>query len=376
LTIGVDSGNLLLSPTGNIVLSANTWINNLASPVQNADAATKEYVDNIATTGIAYHQPVAAATTTTLAVATGGTITYSQPNGVANGVGALLSVAGGTFNLIDTANVQTIGTRILVKDQVDAVQNGVYTWANATAIVRSTDTDTYGPDSATDFSINDYFYTTGGNVNAGTAFIVSAPSGTITFGTSNITFSTFSISQVYSANTAAGISLNGTVINAKIDNITTAFDGSGNIIVKASANLTTPNIGAATGTSLSATGNVQGGNLLTGGLISATATITGGNLATGGLVTATGNITGGNVLTGGLISAVGTITGSSLLGSVVSATANITGGNLLTAGLISSTGNITSAGNIAGGNVLATTAMYVGGASVLTIDSTVDGGTY
>ena len=375
LTIGVTGGNLLLQPSGNVILSANTYINNLAYPFASSDAATKEYVDNLATTGIAYHQAVYVATTTTLATTTGGAITYAQPNGVANGVGATLTTTG-TFELIDTANVQTVGTRILVKNEGNAVFNGVYTWSNATVITRSTDTDQYGAASAEEFSINDYFFVQNGNVNAGSAYIVDAPTGTITFGTSNIAFAQFSSSQVYTANTAAGISLNGTVINAKTDGITTAFDGSGNIIVKASANLTTPNIGAATGTSLSATGNVQGGNLLTGGLISATATITGGNLATGGLVTATGNITGGNVLTGGLISATGTITGSSLLGSVVSVTANITGGNLLTAGLISSTGNITSAGNIAGGNVLATTAMYVGGASVLTIDSTVDGGTY
>ena len=176
-------------------------------------------------------------------------------------------------------------------------RSGVYTWANATNIVRAVDADEYGPDSTQALSINDYFFVQSGNVNAGSAYVVNAPTGTITFGTSNITFAQFSTSQVYSANTAAGISLNGTVINAKTDGITTAFDGGGNIIVKASANLTTPNIGAATGTSLSVTGNVDAGNLRTGGLISATSTIT-----------SAANITGGNLLTGGLISATSTIT--------------------------------------------------------------------
>jgi hypothetical protein len=98
-------------------------------------------VDNAVTTAISYHEAVVAATTTTLATATGGTITYAQPNGVANGVGATLTTTG-TFNLIDTANVQTVGTRILVKDQANAVQNGVYVWSNATVITRSSDTDT------------------------------------------------------------------------------------------------------------------------------------------------------------------------------------------------------------------------------------------
>ena len=367
LTIGVTSGNLLLQPSGNIVLSANTYINNLAYPEQDGDAATKQYVDNFATTAISYHQPVAAATTTTLATTTGGSITYTQPNGVANGIGALLTTTG-SFNLIDTANVQTVGTRILVKNEANAVFNGVYTWANSTNIIRSSDADSYGADQTDHFSINDYFYTTGGNVNAGTAFIVSAPTGVITFGTSNIEFSTFSTSQVYSANTAAGISLNGTVINAKVDDNTTAFDGGGNIIVKAGANLTTPNIGAATGTSISLTGNATSGNVLTGGVVSATANVTGGNVLTGGLISATStitsaaNITGGNVLTGGVVSATANVIGGNIsTAGLVSATgtitsaANITGANLLTGGLISSTGAITSAANVNANNVIATT---------------------
>jgi hypothetical protein len=200
-----------------------------------------------------------------------------------------------------------VGTRILVKNEANAVLNGVYTWANATNIVRSADTDEYGPDSTAALSINDYFYTTAGNVNLGTAFVVSAPSGTITFGTSNITFSTFATSQVYSGNALAGISLNGTVINAKVDGVTTAFDGTGNISVKASATLTTPNIGAATGTSLSTTGNVTGGNILTGGLISAASTVTGSqfNGSGAGLT----SIPGGNV--------IGTLTSTVLGNSTV-----------------------------------------------------------
>jgi hypothetical protein len=274
LTISTVAGNLNLSPTtGNIVVNS-TYINGVVDPVQDQDVATKKYVDNFATTAITYHQAVTAATVANLATTTGGTITYTQPNGASNGVGALLTTTG-SFNLIDTANVQTLGIRILVKNEANAVFNGVYTWANATNIVRSSDADEYGANSATQFSINDYFFVTSGNVNAGSAYIVDAPSGTITFGTSNIAFAQFSSSQTYTANTSAGISIVGTVISAKVDGVTTAFDGGGNISVKASANLTTPNIGAATGTSLSTTANVTGGNLLTAGLVSAAGTITG-----------------------------------------------------------------------------------------------------
>jgi len=304
LTISTGSGNINLTPAGNIVLSANTYINNVGYPAQDADAATKQYVDNLVSTAISYHEAVYAATTTTLAATTSGTITYAQPNGAGNGIGATLTTTG-SFNLIDTANVQTAGTRILVKNEANAVHNGIYTWSNATVITRSADADEYGAGNPNALGLNDYFFVTGGNVNLGSAWIVDAPSGTITFGTSNISFAQFSQSQVYSANGSAGLSLAGTVFSAKVDNNTTAFDGSGNIIVKASANLTTPNIGAATGTSVSLTANITGGNVLTGGLI-----------------TATGNVTGGNVLTGGIVSATGTITSSGGTNSTAFAVGN------------------------------------------------------
>jgi predicted acyltransferase (DUF342 family) len=97
--------------------------------------------------------------------------------------------------------------------------------------------------------------------------------------------------------------------------------------------------------SVSASGNITGGNIATSGSISATGTITGGNIVnngnitagnilTGGLISATGTITGGNIAVTGAstaasYSATGNVTGSSHLGSVVSVTGNITGSNLV-----------------------------------------------
>ena len=359
-----STGALNLSTTGNVVFASNVQINNVGYPQQDADAATKLYVDNLATTGFAFHTQVTAATTTTLATTTGGSITYAQPNGAANGVGATLTTTG-TFNLIDTANVQTVGTRILVKNEANTVFNGVYTWANATNIVRSLDTDEYGADSTAALSINDYFFVASGNVNYGSSYVVSAPTGTITFGTSGITFSQFSTSQIYSAGT--GLTLTGTTfsVNASQTQITTVGT-----------------LGA-----LTVTANTTSGNLLTGGLISATGNITGGNLSgtnivgtlttssqtnitsvgTLGALTVTANTTSGNLLTGGLVSATGNVTGNYILGNgalltgiaasygnanvvanlaalgsnPVSTTGNITGGNILTVGLISATGTVT-----------------------------------
>jgi hypothetical protein len=360
------NGNINLYPagSGNIVLNSN-YINSVANPVQDQDVATKIYVDNLVATGLTYHEAVAVATTDNLATTTGGTITYAQPNGAGNGIGATLTTTG-SFNLIDTANVQTVGTRILVKNEGNAVLNGVYTWSNATVITRSVDADQYGTDSAQALSLNSYFFTESGNVNKGSSFVVAEPTGAITFGTSNIVFDLFSTSQVYSANTQAGISLIGTVFLAKVDNTTTAFDGGGNIVVKASANLTTPNIGAATGSSLSVTGTVTAGNVDAGaGFISTTGNVIGGNVNTGGLISATGNITsaaniaGGNISTAGAISATGTATvGNVSTGGTISATGNISTGAALnatgtaTVGNVSTSGTISATGNISTGAAL------------------------
>jgi hypothetical protein len=374
LAISTGSGNLTLNPSGNVVLNSK-YINGVNQPVQDNDAASKIYVDNLVSTQISYHQAVNAASTTTMAVATGGTVTYTQPNGVANGVGAKLTTTG-TFLLVDGANIQNTSSRILVKDEGNAVYNGIYNWANATNIVRTTDTDEYGPNSTEQLSLNDYFFVQGGSINEGSAWIVSAPNGVITFGTSNIAFSQFSQSQVYDAGN--GISIANTLISVRVDNNTTAFDNTGNVIVKAGANLTTPNIGAATGTSLSVTASVTGGVTaasVAGGVITGTSTsvtgsqtaastvggvITGSSVSVtgtataastvGGVITGTsaslsGDVTGGNVLTGGVVSATGNINS----GANIVATANVIGGNILTTG---SGGAISGSGNITGGNIL------------------------
>ena len=306
------SSDISLSAGGNINAGSN-YINNVASPQQDNDAASKIYVDNLVATGLNYHEAVQAATTANLAVTTGGTITYNQPNGAGNGIGATITTTG-SFNLIDTSNVQTIGTRILVKDEGNAVINGVYTWSNATAITRSVDADQYGVDSAQALSLGSYFFTEDGNVNKGASYVVAEPAGPITFGSSNIVFDLFSTSQVYSANTSAGLVLNGLVFAAKVDNNTTAFDGGGNIIVKAGANLTTPNIGAATGTSLSVSGNISGGNLNSNGVLTVTSTGTLGNLEVSG----TGNIAGKTIIGNVLLNSANTANAALAVGATTS----------------------------------------------------------
>ena len=99
-------------------------------------------------------------------------------------------------------------------------------------------------------------------------------------------------------------------------------------------------------TTVLATGNITGGNMLTAGLISATGNVSGGNLTTAGLATVTGNITGGNLNTGAQVVATGNITG----GNIITA-GNVTGnffvgnGSQLT-GITANTGNVTFSSEI------------------------------
>jgi hypothetical protein len=112
---------------------------------------------------------------------------------------------------------------------------------------------------------------------------------------------------------------------------------------------------------VSAAGNVIGGNVLVSGVtlssgtVSASGTVSGGNLQVSGVtistntISAQGNITGGNIITSGLLSITGNITGgnisyTSITGTTISATGNITGGNLVTAGSLNvNSGNVATA---------------------------------
>lgn len=78
-------------------------------------------------------------------------------------------------------------------------------------------------------------------------------------------------------------------------------DGGNATITGNSGNLTIANATAilASSATISASGNVTGGNILTVGIMSSTGNAIHGNISTAGLVTATGNITAGNLLAGG-----------------------------------------------------------------------------
>jgi hypothetical protein len=280
-------GTGISSIAGNLNMN-NQYINNVTNPVLNQDVATKAYVDQQISTGINYHQPVNAATTTTLAVATSGTTAYVQPNGAGNGVGAYISTTG-TFGLIDTVNIAVANSRILVKNESNAAWNGIYNYTNATAITRSTDTNTYDPANVNSISINDYFFTSQGNVNLGTAFVVSAPAGTITFGTSNIAFSVFSTSQVYSNGT--GLGLSGTTFSIANTAVTAGSYGNGDSVPTYTVNQQ-GQLTAAANVAITANAGNLSGTILKSTVVTSSLT----SVGTLGNLSVTSNISGGNAI--------------------------------------------------------------------------------
>ena len=224
----------------------NFRIQNLGAPNSSSDAATKQYVDDVAQ-GLHTHDACEVATPNTLAIITSGTITY---NNGASGVGANL-VTTGSFNLIDGVNVQTAGTRILVKNEANSAHNGIYTWSNATVIIRAEDFDT-----AIEMAGGDFTFVQLGSIYENTGWVMTDPVTVV--GTSPVNWVQFSGAGTYQA--GPGLTLTGTVFSVNVDNTTTEIAG-GNVVVKANAQLTTPNIGAATGTSINLTGNVLANNV-------------------------------------------------------------------------------------------------------------------
>jgi hypothetical protein len=264
------------------------------------------------------------------------------------GVGATLTNAGANA-AISIDGVALLSTnRVLVQGQTNQVENGIYTvttvgnGSTAWVLTRATTEDTYSPVSTSALGYGDYFFVQQGSSYAGSSYVLTTPIGEILFGYTNIAFSQFSAAGSYSAGN--GIAITGTTISANVDGVTTDIVG-GNIVVKTSAQLTTPNIGAATGTSLNVTGNVDANGLSIA------------NLA---------NI-GGNL----------TVAGYIFSNNAIASNANVGGTN------INASGNVAAGGNVVAGNITANATLFTSNANVsgttitnvLTVNNAITGNT-
>lgn len=145
----------MATPTANVSLDSHKLVS-VTDPTSDQDAATKAYVDSVAQ-GLIVKDSVHVATT--------GNITLSGEQ------------------TID--GVLTSSSRVLVKDQTTASENGIYI-SSAGAWSRSTDAD-----AGSELTAGTFTFVSAGTANASSGW-VQTTTGTITLGTTSLIFSQFS----------------------------------------------------------------------------------------------------------------------------------------------------------------------------------------
>jgi hypothetical protein len=193
---------------------ANVTISSAPTDVNHA--ATKAYVDFHAA-GIVWHDAVKLGTAAVLP----GTPTYD--NGT-SGVGATLTAASNARLVIDGANATT-NDRVLIKDQADAKQNGVYVVTAQGSVsapyvlTRAADFDA-SPSFEHIGASGDAVYVTAGSSSANQGFITlstgTGTNGTYVIGTDDITFGQFTGTATFTA--GAGLATTGNVVNVQTAN--------------------------------------------------------------------------------------------------------------------------------------------------------------
>lgn len=163
-------------PMGGGTLTGSLTLN--ADPSSALHAATKQYVDNIAT-GLDVKNSVRAASSAD--------VTISAPGATIGGV------------------TMATGNRVLLKDQGTGSQNGIYVFdTDSTPMTRAADADT-----SAEVTSGMYCFVEEGT-HAGKGFLLTT-ANPITLGTTALTFAQFNGGQVYTAGT--GIDISGGVVS-------------------------------------------------------------------------------------------------------------------------------------------------------------------
>jgi plastocyanin len=325
---------------------------------------------------------------------------------VANpGVGAYLTNAGTQAALVIDSVPVAVTNRVLVQFQSNGALNGIYTVSNvgnATTnwvMTRSLDADQYYPQSDLGIGSGDYFFVQSGNTLGGSSYVLTTP-GELVIGTTPLTFAQFSGAVVYTG--VSPVVVSGQTIS--LANLTGTGD---TVVLNNTPVLIAPNLGNATGNSVSVSGNVTADQVVsTVATGTAPFTVTSttkvanlyvdqASLSDKSSVTFTAanvqyptfayaNLTGVYRLesntnfsanfANGTFSAL-TFAGN-LTGATASLTGNVVGGNVLFGtGIVSGTGNIfanlitatttnsttvSASGNVTGGNLLFGTGIVSG----------------
>ena len=205
-TLGVSTANIT---TANITAGVVT-----TTPSSDTDLVNKLYVDSLVSSGIHFHTPVRVESPINL------NATYN--NGT-SGVGATLTNAGTQVALVIDGVTLSVADRVLIYLQTNQTQNGIYTVTNVGSgstnwvLTRATDADSYGLASPDTLGEGSTVFVQQGATGAGDTYTCNT-AGTITFGTTNITFAQVSSAQIYTAGT--GLTLTGTQFS--LSNVGTA----------------------------------------------------------------------------------------------------------------------------------------------------------
>ena len=300
------------SYSGNVNMNSNI-INNIGTPLVSSDSATKGYVDTL-------FQGISTKTSVLAATITAGTLSTSF-------------VVGSVIDGVTLA----LNNRILIKNQTNQIENGIYTVNAISNPTRASDF------SSGQFASGTYVFVEQGTVNSNSGFICTSLDGFDTINTHNLTFVQFSgagsfvsgvgltqtgnvidvdasQTQITQVGTLLSLAVNnGVAINGSTSGTTSvtvpavagtfnfvlpltsgtsgqvllsggggsspmtwvSTNGTGTVVLTTSPTLVTPNIGVANGTSLQLSGLTASSAVATDGsknLISVTNTGTGDNV--------------------------------------------------------------------------------------------------
>ena len=203
----------MAAPTASVSMNSQKIIN-LLDPTNPQDAATKNYVDSVAT-GLTTKAAVLVATTGALP-----TNTFSS--------NVLTASANGVFPTIDGVTV-SVGARILVKNEVNAVNNGIYT-VTSMGSASTPWTLTRASDSNTTASVQpgDFVFVEEGTLLQTTGWVIST-FPPLVLNTTSITWTQFSSAGIVLA--GSGLTKSGNTISAVVDSTSVAVNGSNQLSI-------------------------------------------------------------------------------------------------------------------------------------------------
>jgi len=180
-------GGRIIESAGNFSVfaadgSTPTQLNVALVPTVDSHAASKQYVDSVAT-GLDVKASVRAATASS-ADLTGFTYTAASDNETV-GAAPWTLVSAPVFDGVTLVN----GDRVLIKDATDARGNGIFTYdSTASTFVRATDAD----NSPNNEVSGGMFTFVEEGTQADNGYVMDSPNGIATLGTSSLSFSQFS----------------------------------------------------------------------------------------------------------------------------------------------------------------------------------------